>query len=398
MKFNILVIPDIHWGAIHPNDTVKGLQYIPVFIEECFNNNIRIDLIVIAGDYFDSKLPLNSRDAILAIQWFHDLYDLAIRCGVSKIRMMQGTLDHDNDQLEVFEPLVQQNSDFFRIFYNTTLEETLDGLSCIYCPDETVYTSEYEEMYVNEMCSMKDIGFFHGSFDVVYGSLLESRPDILEKKNVMFRYGLWNKSFYGPMISGHWHDGKIYDDLIYVGSPYRYKFNEEEPKGIGFITYDNESHVYSYQKILNPLCADYVTYEIYSNIYQTKEDYKMISDEIDTIIKDFRRDSFVENKLRIKIYIVDDKPENDVFISSLRQKIINDKNIKITIKNKLKDKKKKETMQLNIDRQKRYSFIQDKEKEPYEKIHDFIMTNNPDANIPIDFVKEQVQKYMIGKG
>lgn len=398
MKYNILVIPDIHWGAIHPNDTVKALYYIPEFIEECFSNDISIDLIVIAGDYFDSKLPLNSREAILAIQWFHDLYDTAVRCHVGKIRMMQGTLEHDNDQLEVFEPLIQQDSDFFNIFYKTTLEETLTGLTCVYCPDETICTSEYEEKYINEICAMKDIGFFHGSFDVVYGCLLTSHPDILEKKNVMFRYGLWNKSIYGPMVSGHWHDGKTYDDLIYVGSPYRYKFNEEEPKGIGFITYDNESHAYSYQKILNPLCADYVTYEIYSNIYQTKEDYKLISDEIDTIIKDFRRESFVENKLRIKIYIVDDKPENEIFISSLRQKIINDKNIKITIKNKLKDKIKKEVMQSNIDRQKKYSFIQDKSKKPYEVIHDFIMTNNPEADVPVEFIKEKVQKYIVGKG
>ena len=35
------------------------------------------------------------------------------------------------------------------------------------------------------------------------------------------------------MIAGHWHDGKQYDDLYYVGSPTRYKFNEDEKKGIG---------------------------------------------------------------------------------------------------------------------------------------------------------------------
>ena len=153
-------------------------------------------------------------------------------------------------------------------------------MKCIYCPDETIETETYENLYLDEILEPKDIGFFHGSFDVVYGELLASKPELMQKKNVIFRYQLFDKSIYGPMIAGHWHDGKIYDDLIYCGSPFRYKFNEDECKGLSFVQYDTEDKSYLYYRIQNPVCAEYITYEIYSNLYNSKDDYKKIIDEL----------------------------------------------------------------------------------------------------------------------
>lgn len=390
MKYNVITIADIHWGVIDPYSQLKQLEFIFEFLRNSNKSNIPIDLIVIAGDYFDSKLPLNSREAIISIQWFHELYHLAKEIGVKKIRMFEGTYEHDNDQLQVFHNL--EDGDFFQIFYETTSEETLPGLECIYCPDELLSPEEYELKYVDEIMKMHDIGFYHGSFDVVYGELLEAKPELLKRKNVIFKYALWNNTIHGPMISGHWHDGKQYDSLYYVGSPFRYKFNEDEPKGFGFISYDTEDHSYLYEKILNPLSSEYVTFELYSNIYHTQEDYRRVLQTIDAIVETFKMNTHIQHRLRIKFFIVDEKPENDVFLTGLRHKFINDKNIKISVKNKIKDKIKKDAAIRNKQREEKYGFISDSTLPTCEKISSFLEQN--DQYVPKEFIEQKIKQYV----
>ena len=397
MKYNIMVISDLHWGIINPKEQLKSLEFIFEFIEQSSKENIGIDLLVIAGDYFDSKLPLNSQEAITAIQWFYRLYRTCIEHNIC-LRMFQGTMDHDNDQLGVFEPLTKSKDptlrDFFRIFKTTTVEETLPNLVCCYCPDETVQTDEYEDQYFNDIMKLKDIGFFHGSFDVVYGELLAKNSEMMKKNNVIYRYDLWNPQIKGPMISGHWHDGKQYDELYYCGSPFRWKFNEDEEKGFLFIQYDTEDSSYFVKKIINPLCAKYITYEVYSNLYETKEDYTSIVNDIRLILEGLN-DSSLNNKLRILFYIVDDKTENDVFLSALRQEVINHKNCKITVKNKLKDKQKKEKIKERKEEDAKYNFIFSNSKNPSEIIHTFILSESDnEINVPMDYISDKIKKYL----
>jgi len=385
MNYNIIIISDLHWGVIEPDLQCKYLEFIKVFIKLYGKE---IDLLVILGDYFDNKLSLNSPQAIWANEWFHSILSLCKEYNI-KIRMVQGTSSHDNDQLEVFSPLTD---DMFQIFFKTTLEETLPDLKCIYCPDETIETSEYEDLYLDEILSLKDIGFFHGSFDVVYGELLKRKPELLKKNNVIFRYDLWNKTIYGPMIAGHWHDGKQYDNLYYCGTPFRYEFGEEEPKGILFVRYNTENHKYYVKKVLNPLCAEYITYEVYTNLYNSKEDYQKIIDDIRNILKKFDEDILnLPHKLKIVVYVLDDKTDNDVLISSLRSEITRYKNVKLKIKNKLKDKLKKEQKKKNEEVEKKLGFIYDSQnKKPYEIIHDFILETSPEkVDIPMGFIKEK---------
>jgi DNA repair exonuclease SbcCD nuclease subunit len=307
------------------------------------------------------------------------------------LRLFQGTMDHDNDQLEVFEPLV---NDLFKIFMHTTFEETLPGLHCCYCPDETIVTEEYENMYLSDILKLKDIGFFHGSFDVVYGDLLESKPEILKRNNVIYRYDLWNPQIKGPMIAGHWHDGKRYKELYYCGSPYRWKFNEDEEKGFLFIQYDTGDSSYFIKKIINPLCAKYVTYEVYSNLFETPEDFTVIVMDIRDLLKKLK-DSPMNNQLRILFYIVDDKVENDNFLSALRQEVIDYRNCKITVKNKLKDKKKKSKVKESKEENEKYGFIFEKGSKIQNVIHTFILSSNDnEADVPIDYITDKIKKYL----
>ena len=412
MKYNILAISDIHWGVTTPDIQERSLEFIFTFLNK-FGD--KIDLLVIAGDYWESKLSLNSREAIKGIKWFHKLYDLCVEKMIM-IRMFQGTMDHDNDQLEVFKPMtgdiqdIEKSDDFYQIFLDkgrdpkpffdifmtTTVEETLPDLLCCYCPDETIRTDEYEVKYINEILELKDIGFFHGSFDVVYGDLLESKPEMLEKNNVIYRYNMWSPQIKGPMISGHWHDGKSYDELYYIGSPFRWKFNEDEDKGFMFIQYNTEDSSYFTKKIINPLAANYITYEIYSNTIENKDDYKNIILDINMILDEIVENSLTPDldKMRILFYVVDEKSENEVFLSSLRQSILNHKNCKLTIKNRLKEKKKKQKEQEVKEERQAVNYIFDN-KTPADKIHEFVLNDTKnELDIPMEFIEDNIKKYL----
>lgn len=404
-KYNILFVPDIHWGAIDPELQWKCLEFIFTFMEECLSNHIPIDLLVIAGDYFDSKLPLNSQEAIRAIQWFHRLYQLCWEHDI-RIRIFQGTLEHDNDQLHVFDELthpVDTNTHtgerdvdyaFFKIFTKTTSEETLPGLQCIYCPDETLQTDEYEEIYINEMLHVHDLGFFHGSFDVVYGSLLESNPSLIQKKNVIFSYEKWNKLIHGPLLAGHWHDGKQWEELYYGGSPIRYKFDENEEKGILFMSYEYDSKQYFVHKVKNPFACEYTTYELYSIACTGKESYMRLIEDVEAEYQRLQQPpySYLKNKIRIVFYITDEKPENDVAISALRKQFINRKDIKIVIKNKLKAKRKQAEKQKIEKLENDYGFIYKGLSAP-NVIEQFIRTEY-DAEVPLEYIQKKTTEYI----
>lgn len=385
MIYKIVTISDIHWGVIDPNLQTRYLEFFREFL---YLHGSDIDLLVILGDYFDNKLSLNSPQALISNDWFHSIMELCEKKSIT-LRLVQGTNSHDNDQLEVFSPL--QNN-FFKIIFNTTVEETLPELTCVYCPDELLQTSKYEDMYLDEILQRKDIGFFHGSFDVVYGDLLNSKPELMDKNNVIFRYELWNKTICGPLIAGHWHDGKTYDELYYCGSPFRYEFNEEESKGFLLIQYNTETEEYGVEKILNPISPEYITYEIYTNMYQTKEDYKKAIENIRGVLQRFEDANYhVISKLRVLIYILDEKTENDILLSSLRGEFSQNRNVKITVKNKLKDKKKKERRDVVQKREEKFQFIYNKDtKKVHEIIHDFILETSPEnVNIPMEFIAEK---------
>ena len=392
-----MTISDIHWGIVPPKEQMKSLEFLFTFLDQMKD----IDLLVIAGDYFDSKLPLNSQEAIYAIQWFHRLFDVFLQNG-TVIRMIQGTIDHDNDQLEAFRPLENSfnptfydDDNFFRIITRTEVEETLEGLHCIYCPDELLTTEEYETTYLDLLLQEHDLAFFHGSFDVIYGSLLESHPEIMKQKNVIYRYDYWNKLVKGPLIAGHWHDGNVYDNLYYCGSPFRWSFGEENDKGFLFLQYDTNTSEYLIEKIKNPLAATYATFQIYSNLYRTKETYQSLLNEIKDKIQELSG-STLQNKIRIQVYLVDEKPENNILISTLRQETNGYPNVKVTVKNRMKEKQRKEESKKLKEKKKQLGFVLEEESKP-KIIQRYIQeTTSDEVTVPLEYIKEKYQKYVKG--
>ena len=63
LKYNIMTLADIHWDAFDIQQQADEMQ-LPLEFIRSFPN---LDLVVIAGDYFDTKLSLNSKAAKISV-------------------------------------------------------------------------------------------------------------------------------------------------------------------------------------------------------------------------------------------------------------------------------------------------------------------------------------------
>lgn len=381
MKYNIIDLADLHWGAIDPALQYSHLEQVFEFIREF----TPIHLIVISGDYFDSRLPLNSAAAITSVQWFHELLALAKERDIV-VRAFRGTFEHDNNQLEVFR-LLEDAHGRFKLFNECTYEETLPGLKCIYCPDENINIEFYYYQYAEQIANPINIGFFHGSFDVVLPEIVREASEKSLAKSVIFEYNFWEKFIAGPMLSGHWHDGVELDHLIYVGSFERWEFGQDATKGFGFVQYDTETSEYMYRTIPNMFAIDYRTFTIDTRLFKSLEDYTALINEIKEV-----SDKDPQTKIRIVVNQTDDKPDNESFIKSLKQYFTSNKNTKIVLKNKTKNERKKIERKKNIDTANQFGFILDKVPKQ-EIIRQFIMTTKS-KELSIEAINDIVAKYL----
>ena len=96
MIYNILAISDIHWGAIEAKRLYENLQLVLSTIHYLKD---KLDMVVICGDYFDYRLQLNSKSALLSLQWMDELVKTCKESNVKRIRIVKGTQEHDNNQL-----------------------------------------------------------------------------------------------------------------------------------------------------------------------------------------------------------------------------------------------------------------------------------------------------------
>lgn len=385
MKYNILTIADIHFGVMEPEKQYENLE-LPLIFLEMYKN---IDLIVVLGDYFDAILSMNSSAAIYAVSWFSKLLKTAKDNGVKKVRFIRGTKEHDNLQLEAFREMEDEEG-FFKLFNENTYEETLPGLKAIYCPDENINAKDYNQIYSQNMLKFPNIGFFHGSFDVVLPDIVVQLSEETSMNNIIYDYNRWSKIVSGPMISGHWHDGNEIGSLIYVGSFDRWAFNEMVDKGFGFIQMDTETNKYFYKKIVNEFADKFITFDIDTHLYSTLDEYTSL---IKTVEKELNEKDVVNKRIRILINITDEKLINETFITSIRQFFVNNKLVKIVIKNKIKKDNEKKKKKENIETMDKYGFIFDKKLDTAETIQKFIMkSKNKDINI--DIINDIISKFI----
>ena len=359
MKYKILCVGDVHWGCMDANKQYEELRILPEYIE-----NHEIDLLVFCGDYFDHKLMLNSEASLLSIKFMNDMRMLSLNeKHPFKIRIFTGTRSHDYDQLRAFESL--DDGDTFRIFDQTSSEETLPNLKCLYAPDETMTNDDYFSTYKDILASQYDIMFFHGSFDAQLGDLLLGSKDE-PVKNVIFEYDYFSQ-ICSVMIGGHWHDADHYNNMYYTRSINRWTFGEDEPKGFIECTYDTDMKTYEINRISNPYTERYVTYIVDTSLYTDMEKYNSL---MNAITMEMEHDEKVH--IKIKVNETNDSDMNKIYIDNLRYKYSNAKSVKLVIENKLVKKKRKEKEKTHNEEKDTYQFLFDPNTSMSEKICGFI--------------------------
>lgn len=378
--YNILVIADLHWGAVDAARLDYELESFLYFINEYKD----IDLVVIAGDYWDDKTNLNSKTSIIGNEWAHKLKEICVE-NDCKVRIITGTKSHDNDQLDIFKPI---EDEYFKIIRENTLEETLKNCKILYLPDENISNDEYIKKYSDNIFNNNyiDLFFSHGNFDIIMKDLPEQETEIQSINNIIFQYEFWNGLCFGPLLSGHWHTKYDYKNLSYVGSYSRFGFGEEDPKGFIFMSYDTNAKDYYMKFIENRLARKYNTYVIDTAVINTLDKCNEFVNKIKNI---FNSDK--DMKIRIKIILRDSSEEIDKLVDYVKNFFLNNKKVSIKIQNKINEERKEIIQKKQKEIFDKYDFATDKNKEESEKIRSFILMKH-DVDIPIEFIEKYCDK------
>lgn len=384
MNYDIAVIADIHWDALEPRKLYHELQFFNAFIERVKH----LDLVVIAGDIFDTKILLNSKTSLKAIQWMNELVSIC-KDRNCKIRIIKGTNSHDNNQLDAFNGY-DNGSDFFHIFRSCTQEETLPGLRCLYCPDEVLSQDEWEESYHDLLYGKTyDCMFFHGSFDIVLPSIINQESEFMANKGISFKYSHF-RDICHVMVGGHWHDGSSSEGehMYYTRSYSRWSYGEMNPKGFIYLNYNTDDHSYHVERIENPYADQYLTYNIDTSSMGNVDDYAPI---VQKVSEDLQNPN---THIRLSIHVTDSKIENQNAIDMLRRTFLDQtRRVKIHLKNELKEEIRKKDQKKMEEIRDRFDFVRDKNNSPSYIIQRFIQETRH-IDLPLDEIEKFVTKYL----
>ncbi len=346
MQYSVVVTADLHWGVMEPNKQLSQYQCLLDYLR-----NNPVDLLVIAGDYFDHRLSFDSTAAKVAMRYFDDIVEIS-KEKKFKIRLIKGTQSHEYDQLDQFNIYVEDSNDTVRIFRECTAEETLPEFSCLYCPDELINSENYFLRYNTLLLDGNhyDAMFFHGTFDAEMGDFAHV---IGQKNNIIFEIATFNQ-LCNVMIGGHWHDADTIGNMHYTRSLTSWRYDEDKPKGFIHLIYDTDKDVYSLDRIVNPTSDKYYTVYVETSLYSSREMYSELISKVDDML---RNDSGPETHVRIMIYITDSKELNGICIDTLKQHYGANHHVKIVIENKVTKAKKAEKVKKTTDLKSKYGFL-----------------------------------------
>ena len=353
-----LVVGDIHFGYYPPELLYKEFQLILHTIEDN-----AIDCVVIAGDYYDTKLSMASAHSVYSVKAFSDLIKSCEEKGI-KVRQIKGTNSHDpENQLKNLAQIANSSRCDYKLILTVDEEEIFPGMNVLYIPEE--YMEDSKEYYKE---------YFNKKYQLVFGHGMFEETNFSTKRHTgMKKYPVFNSKEMediceGPIVFGHIHTAqRIKNRIQYTGSLVRSRFGEEEAKGFYLVDYDNETKETSFEFIENEQTMKYDTIEVDS-------DNAVFSLLINEQINYFKKlvDTYKKDYLRIKVNIPEDMVNSAAFIDNMNVVFNDIKNVKIQLieNSKVKlDKELKEKVNLLMDK---YSFIFDKSVGYDEKIREYI--------------------------
>jgi DNA repair exonuclease SbcCD nuclease subunit len=359
MKKTFLVVGDIHFGYYPPELLYKEFQ----LIIDTINNN-DIDCVIIAGDYYDTKLSMASAHSVYSIKAFSDLIKICEELNI-KVRQIKGTNSHDpENQLKNLAQIANSSKCDYRLIMTVDEEEIFPGMNVLYIPEE--YMEDSKEYYKDYFNKRYQLIFGHGMFE-------ETNFSSKNKYSSMKKYPIFNSKEFedicdGPIVFGHIHTAqRIRNRIQYTGSLVRSRFGEEEAKGFYLVDFDTDDKETNFEFIENEITMRYDTIEVKS---ENPVFSLLINEQINyfkKLVNDYKKDY-----LRIKVNIPEDMINSAAFIDNMNTVFNDIKNVKLQLieNSKIKlDNELKEKVNLLMDK---YSFIFDKSVGYDEKIQEYI--------------------------
>lgn len=361
-------ISDIHFGVMDAQLEYKILkeQYIDRI------KDLPLDIISIDGDLFN-KLDMSNTDSCLYASLL--VADIVSICknnrkmGIPTVFIiLAGTKNHDAGQLRLFYHYLNDPDLDIRIVEQIQFEY-VNGMKILCIPElygiaENIYQQFLYSMGPYDMC------FMHGTVQgAVYGDNAgESR---------LFRpedFGLCM----GPVIAGHVHPGGCFNSFMYYnGSPIRWSFGEEGPKGFQIVLYDMDTRkYYIYLEQIASFRYDTITID---ELLCT--DPKKVIEYIDNLKAKENIDY-----IRLKCKLTPDLEPNMKIIQEYYR---TNKTVKFKIDKVMTDEEKS-IAEKNTDLYNKYSYVFDKSMSAYDILARYIMDNEDGIFITGEDIKKLV--------
>jgi DNA repair exonuclease SbcCD nuclease subunit len=283
-KIKVACIGDLHFGIAA---TPRVRKELDMFLDFIKNNDI--DILVFNGDYFDHKLSLNEYAAMIGMEFFKEVIEIAKNKNMV-VRMIEGTMSHDRLQPQIFDNFILDENGNRMIdyrFFPTAADEKLKGLDILYLPEE--YPLNIDEFYAPFKKNQYDLIFVHGMWDFInFGSTIDNSRNTINTAPV-FKYSEWKHSLeHGTAVCGHIHGQHAFYDagilkIIYPSSFSAWDFNQISKRGFAYFSVDTDTHKMEYKFIENTLAPTFANINVSDlglDLEKTKiEDIKQKIDE-----------------------------------------------------------------------------------------------------------------------
>lgn len=262
--FKAVSISDIHFGKLDPEKEYNILN--EQFLKK--NENINFDVLCIAGDLFHKKELANSDTIKYATLFVMKCEEICLSKNATLI-IIDGTYEHDSNQLKIFHPLKIQSNCDIRIVEDISFEY-VKGYKILCIPEKYGMGEKYYNDYLDQHY---DLCFAHATYvGSIHG---KNERNLNSRRDPVFNINDFDTCS-GPILSGHVHTPKCYGKHFYYhGSPIRSQFGEEHEKGFYYTITNKYTRMYyvHFEKIISD---EYNTYYIDDYIDNLEDCYKYI--------------------------------------------------------------------------------------------------------------------------
>lgn len=242
-------IGDLHLGAKLPQmDYFRSLEN---FLQIIKHHSEECHCIFVVGDLFDRKLSVE--ECKFAAAFIVNL--VCNGCGRNgkkhvPVHFIHGTFTHDNEQYEIFMPLLERLSDVEVLYTKRACGVVLEnGVSVLYLPQE------YGDVEYGKT--------FEGKYDIIVGhgpvSSLTKAPCKSTEYEILHsaeKLGEISKI----CVFGHYHGYTDFGNNVYYTGPWlRWKYGEDEERVFFFC--DDEFNVFT---VKNDIALKFETFHVYS--------------------------------------------------------------------------------------------------------------------------------------